>query len=115
MGYIAPGMNTEFFITSDSIHELLARSKVDASANKKSHYNAVAHITELWENSKPLAKERDHKHPYEKSDIEWAHKRTARLRLGSELYQVIITAKEMKRPEKEPNRLYHVRTKKIDK
>ena len=115
MGYIAPGMNTEFFITSDSIHEMLARSKVDASANKKSHYNAVAHITELWEHSKPLAKERDHKHQCEKSDIEWDHKRTARMRIGSNLYKVIITAKEMKRPEKDPNRLYHVRTKKIDK
>lgn len=115
MGYIAPCMNTEFFITADSIHELLAWSKVDASANKKSHYNAVAHITELWENSKPLAKERDRHQVYEKSGIEWVHKRTARLRLGSELYQVIITAKEMKKPEVEPNRLYHVRTKKIDK
>lgn len=57
---------------------------------------STAHVNELWERSELIAKYRDRKKPYNESDIEWMPKRTARMRLGKDLYSVEITAKEMK-------------------
>ena len=114
LGAVAPGMNTEFYVTGGSVDELLAWKHVNRSADKKSHYMAAAHVNELWERSEPVAKYRDRKKPYNESDIEWMHKRTARMRLGKDLYSVEITAKEMKNPEVSPNRLYQVKTRRIE-
>ena len=36
------------------------------------------------------------------------------MRLGKDLYSVEITAKEMKNPEVDPNRLYQVKTRRIE-
>ena len=114
LGAVAPGMETEFYVTGGSVDELLAGKHVKRSADKKSHYMAAAYVNELWERSEPLDKYRDRKKPYKESDIEWMHKRTARMRLGKDLYSVEITAKEMKNPDTTPNRLYQVKTRRIE-
>lgn len=114
LGAAAPGMKTEFYVTGGSVDELLAGKHVNRSADKKSHYMAAAYVNELWERSEPLDKYRDRKKPYKESDIEWMHKRTARMRLGKDLYSVEITAKEMKNPDTTPNRLYQVKTRRIE-
>lgn len=114
LGAVAPGMKTEFYVTGGSVDELLAGKHVNRSADKKSHYMAAAYVNELWERSEPLDKYRDRKKPYKESDIEWMHKRTARMRLGKDLYSVEITAKEMKNPATTPNRLYQIKTRRIE-
>lgn len=114
MGAVAPGTKTEFYVTGGSVDELLAWKHVNRSADKKSHYMAAAYVNELWERSEPMAKYRDRKKPYAESKIEWMHKRTARMRLGKDLYSVEITAKEMKNPDTTPNRLYQVKTRRIE-
>ena len=114
LGAVAPGMEMEFYVTGGSVDELLAWKHVNRSASKQSHYMAAAYVIELWERSEPLAKYRDRKKPYEESKIEWMHKRMARMRLGNDLYSVEITAKEMKTPDVTPNRLYQVKTRRIE-
>lgn len=114
LGAVAPGMETEFYVTGGSVDELLAWKHVNRSADKKSHYMAAAHVDELWERSELMAKYRERKKPYVESKIEWMHKRTARMRIGKELYSVEITAKEMKNPDTMPNRLYQVKTRRIE-
>lgn len=108
-GFQASGMDKEFYITNHSIDELIAHKHVNRSADPESHYTAAAMIGQLWEASEPVSQYRDKKRPYAKSDIEWMHKRKARLDIRGAMYDVEITAKVFKDTNNDPM-LYQVKT-----
>ncbi len=113
-GAKAPGEGQpEFFLTKNSIGELVCLKNRKKSADKESHLTAAAHVCELWRHSAPIGKgrHRDTKEDYTKSPIEWMHRRVAYIRIGKKKYEVKLTAKEFKKER--PHVLYCVQTRLI--
>ena len=111
MGAKAPGMDEEFYVTGKSISELMSGKHAKKSADLVSHLTAAANVDYFWQHSIPYKTYRDKKLPYEKSDIEWIHKRKSYMKCQGKEYEIEITAKEFKKIR--PHVLYQVKTKAI--
>ncbi len=112
-GFIAPGEQTEFFVSKLTIKECVENnSHIQLSENIESHLSAVSIIDQLWESSHEGIRRKPKKDTPKDEQIKWVHERYAIMKMKKSFYRVRMTAFEYK-DKSADNLIYDINTTKM--
>lgn len=108
-GFIAPGEQTEFFVSGRTIKESVENdSHIAKSENMEAHLTAASLFDRLWESSQNGIRRKPKKNKPKDKQIKWVHERYALMKLKKSLYRVKMTAFEYKKSNND-NLLYDIK------
>lgn len=108
-GFIAPGEQTDFFVSGRTIKESIENdSHIAKSENMEAHLTAVSMFDQLWESSQEGMRRKPKKGTPKDEQIKWVHERYAVMKIKKSFYRVKMTAFEYKNSNND-NLLYDVK------
>lgn|GEM_PF-1942632 len=112
-GFIAPGEQTEFFVSHRTIKECVENNThIRQSANKEAHFTAASLLDQLWESSKDGIRRKPKKDTPKDEQIKWVHERYAIIKMKKAFYRVKLTAFEYK-TDTNSNMIYDIKAQKM--